>query len=64
MIDHTYRGTPVSQMPEAALRDCLAHGFSVNEATLDGNSIQDAEYWIRLRLEIEVLRRALGIAIR
>jgi hypothetical protein len=62
MMDHTYCGTPVSQMPQRALDECLDEGFQILDKW--GMSENEAAYWVRLRLEIERIRRQLGIAVR
>lgn len=62
MLDHTYKGTPVSRMTQADLDDCLGTGFKILDTC--GYEEGSAKYWVRLRLEIEVVRRRLGIAVR
>lgn len=62
MLDHTYLGTPASKMQQKDLDQCLSEGFQVlDSAEL---SVQEAASWVRLRLEVEQIRRRLGIAVR
>lgn len=63
MMDHTYCGTPVSCMSTEDIYDCLNEGFCIigeddTKACTDWRA-----YWIRLRLEVELLRRSLGLPI-
>lgn len=63
MLDHTYCGTPVSQMSDKDLHDCIVDGFKVRNPGELGDPA-NAEYWIRKRLEVEVVRRHLGLEVR
>lgn len=64
MMDHTYRGIPVSQMPMEAIYSCLNVGFEITENGNELPHVDNPEYWIRMRLEIELVRRSLGIPVR
>lgn len=59
MRDHTYNGTPVSEMALKDIEDCLREGFVFNE--LDGWDIAEAREAVRARLELEVFIRASGL---
>jgi hypothetical protein len=50
-------------MSHEDLHDCIVGGFKVRNPEEMGDPA-NAEYWVRKRLEIEVLRRHLRLEIR
>jgi len=54
MMDHTFNGVPVSQVPTAKIIELLNEGFTVKDP--DGRSIKEAEECVmkRLKLELEI----------
>jgi len=64
VLDHTYRGTPVSKMYREDILSVLKTGacYAYRDPTV---SVSDEDwFWIKMRLEIELLRRDLGLAIK
>ena len=60
---HTYRGTPIVQVHTADIYDLLGTGIQIIENT-EFASNDEALNWIKLRLEVELIRRSLGLEIR
>lgn len=58
----TFRGVPTALMPYEDLLDCVNEGFEILDA--EGQGVDEVSFWVRLRLEIEVIRRREGIPIR
>lgn len=63
MFDHTYNGTPTAEIPIQDIYEILADGGAYD--TINGRPVDsESWFWIKLRLEVEIVRRQLGIPIR
>lgn len=60
MDDHTYRGVPVARMATADILETLADGGAEHNGS-GAELTSDEWYWLRLRLEIELLIREKGM---
>lgn len=61
MIDEHNARVLVRDIPSHVIAEHLNH--PINVVTND-QGYDDPVYWVRLRLEVELVRRALGLAIR
>lgn len=62
--DHCYHGIPVYRMPIEAIHDILEEGCCALCGTPDTPVSPEDWYWIKMRLEIELTRRELGLPVR
>ena len=64
MDDHTYRGTPVSQMDRTIILEILRDGACYADGDPTVPVSPEDWFWIKLRLEVELVRRDLGLSVR
>lgn len=64
MLDHTYRGIPIRHVSRDIILEVLEYGACYADGPDDVPVHPDDWFWIKMRLEIELLRRDLGLPIK
>lgn len=62
--DHFYNGTPVHEMPHHKIYEILADGACYSDGDPTVPVTPEDWFWIKMRLEVELIRRKYGIPFR